>query len=403
MTKREAGDAKAILTLNGGSSSIRFALFAPQTNSPPQRLAGGKIERIGLDGTSMRVQFPDDHREQLAVEARGPEAVAAWLVEWLAAQPVFANVAAVGHRVVHGMARRSPEPVTPDLLDDLRRIAVLAPDHLPAQIKLIEAFEKHSANARSVPQIACFDSAFHADMPAVARRLPIPKRFDAQGVQRYGFHGLSYSFVVEELARVAAQRVANGRLVLAHLGGGASMAAVHAGRSLDTTMGFTPAAGLPMGTRSGDLDPAIGWYLQAHAGMSAEDYWAVVNHESGLRALSETSSDMQDLLARESHDDRAREAVALFCYQCRKQIGAYAAALGGLDALVFTGGIGEHSAAVRERICGELAFLGIAIDPDRNATHADVISKDDALVEVRVVRTDEERMIAESVCRVLDS
>ncbi len=325
-------------------------------------------------------------------------------MDWLASadgmggETAMGAMAAVGHRVVHGMSHVEPETITDALLDELRRIQPYDPDHLPGEIALIEAFRQRLP---ALPQVACFDTAFHRSMPRVAKLLPIPRQFDAKGVQRYGFHGLSYSFLVEELERVAGTPAAQGRVVLAHLGNGASMAAVHRGLSIDTSMGFTPSAGLPMGTRSGDLDPGLASYLARTEHMTGSQFDDMVNHASGLLGISETSADMRDLLAREGADVRAAEAVALFCYQAKKCIGAYAAALGGLDTVVFAGGIGEHAAQVRARACEGLDFLGIEIDAARNAEHSAVISTAASRVTVRVMRTDEELMIARSVCRVL--
>jgi acetate kinase len=250
--------------------------------------------------------------------------------------------------------------------------------------------------------VACFDTGFHHDLPRVARLLPIPRRYEAQGVRRYGFHGLSYAFLMGELARLAGADAAKGRVILAHLGSGASLAAVHDGKSVDTSMAFTPTAGLPMSTRSGDLDPGLAWYLARAEGLDAKGFNEMVTRQSGLLGVSETSSDMRDLLARETQDVRAAEAVALFCYQVKKCIGAFAAALGGLDALVFAGGIGEKAPPVRARACEGLGFLGITLDEGRNAANAGVISAAASPVVVHVIRTDEERMIARSVCRVLN-
>jgi len=235
----------------------------------------------------------------------------------------------------------------------------------------------------------------------VASTIAIPRRLAAKGIRRYGFHGLSYAYLLEELERAAGLPAARGRVILAHLGNGASMAAVNMGVSIDTSMGFTPASGLPMGTRSGDLDPGLVAYLQRTEQMTPAQFDAMIHHESGLLGISETSSDMGDLLAAEASDPRAAEAVALFCYQAKKQIGAYSAALCGLDTLVFAGGIGENAALVRKRICAGLGFLGLEIDALPNAANADVISSDASKVSVRVIRTDEELMIARSVCRVL--
>jgi acetate kinase len=249
--------------------------------------------------------------------------------------------------------------------------------------------------------VACFDTAFHHALPRVAQLLPIPRRYEALGVRRYGFHGLSYAFLMEELARQAGAEAAQGRVILAHLGNGASLAAVREGKPVDTSMGFTPAAGVPMSTRSGDLDPGLVWYLARTEEMDAQQFNDMVNSRSGLLGISETSSDMRDLLQREAQDVRAAEAVALFCYQVRKWTGAFAAALGGLDTLVFSGGIGENAPIVRARICAGLEFLGIELDEKRNAANEGVISAAAGRVAVRVIRTDEELTIARSVCRVL--
>jgi acetate kinase len=292
----------------------------------------------------------------------------------------------------------APERVTPGLLDELRRLEPIDPDHLPLEIEMIEAVARRYPR---LPQVVCFDTAFHRTLPRVAQLLPIPRRYDANGIRRYGFHGLSYEYLMEALHRCAGVAAARGRVVLAHLGSGASMAAVIDGRSVDTSMGFTPTAGLPMSTRSGDLDPGLAAYLERSEQLSASEFFALASHESGLLGVSETSADMRDLLNLEASDVRAAEAVALFCYQAKKCVGAYAAALGGLDTLVFSGGIGENGDAVRARICEGLGFLGIELDAVRNAAHAEVITTDTSRATVRVIRTDEESMIARSVSRVL--
>jgi acetate kinase len=298
------------------------------------------------------------------------------------------------------MTHSEPELVSEDLLDELHRISPYDPEHLPLEIALIEALRQRHPK---LPQLACFDTAFHRDMPRVAKLLPIPRRFDAKGIQRYGFHGLSYAFLMEELARLGDPAASKGRVILAHLGNGASMAAVRDGKSIDTSMGFTPTAGLPMSTRSGDLDPGLVGYLARTEQMSATQFHRMANHESGLLGVSEISSDLRDLLAQEAGDRRAEEAVALFCYQAKKWIGAFAAALGGLDTLVFAGGIGENAPLVRARICDGLGFLGIELEEKRNTANEGVISTDAGRATVRVIRTDEEVTIARSVCRVLGS
>jgi acetate kinase len=250
--------------------------------------------------------------------------------------------------------------------------------------------------------VACFDTAFHHDLPRVAQLLPIPRRYEALGVRRYGFHGLSYAFLMGELTRLVGSEAARGRIILAHLGNGASLAAVRDGKPVDTSMSFTPTAGVPMGTRSGDLDPGLVGYLARTEGLDAKRFNQMITFESGLLGVSETSSDMRDLLDLETRDVRAAEAVALFCYEVKKRVGAFAAALGGLDTLVFAGGIGENAPAVRARICDGLGFLGIELAQDRNAANEAVISAATGRVAVRVIHTDEGRMIAETVYRVLD-
>jgi len=387
-----------ILTINGGSSSIRFAVY--EAGDTPRRRLDGKIDRIGLSGTNLIVNDPAGKPQVLRrLAAADHRTAAGFLLDWLEAQPVFASVKAAGHRVVHGMKHSEPERVTPELLDELHRITPYDPEHLPLEIELIEAFRQRHP---TLPQVACFDTAFHRTMPRVATLLPIPRRYEAAGVRRYGFHGLSYEFLMEELARLGDPAAAKGRVILAHLGNGASLAAVRDSKSIDTSMGFTPTAGLVMSSRSGDLDPGLVSYLARTEQMSATQFQEMVNHASGLLGVSEISSDLRDLLARESDDVRAAEAVALFCYQAKKWIGSFAAALGGLDTLVFAGGIGENAPLIRERICNGLGFLGIELNQKRNTNNAPLISPDAGRVKVRVIRTDEELMIARSATRVLD-
>jgi acetate kinase len=288
--------------------------------------------------------------------------------------------------------------VTTELLAELHRISPYDPEHMPSEISLIEAFRKRVPR---LPQVACFDTAFHRDLPRVARLLAIPRRYEKLGARRYGFHGLSYAFLMKELARVGRAGEAKGRVILAHLGNGASMAAVKAGTCVETTMGFTPASGMPMSRRSGDLDPGLVSFLAETDGMTVDRFHRMVNQQSGLLGVSELSPDMRDLLAQENSDARAADAVALFCYQARKWIGALAAVLGGLDTLVFSAGIGERSPVVRARICDGLGFLGIALDEARNEANDPVVSKADGPVTVRVIPTDEEREIAESVSQLV--
>ncbi len=386
-------DNSYILAINGGSSSIRFAFY--HVGEPLKRELYGKVDRIGLKGTIFTFHDAGSNRpETRNLGTADSKLPTKFLIDWLAGQKGFDAVRAVGHRVVHGMQHTAPELVTPELLDELRRISPIDPDHLPREIELIEAFRQRHPK---FSQVACFDTAFHASMPRVAKLLPIPRRYEAKGVQRYGFHGLSYAYLMEELVRLGDPAAMKGRVILAHLGNGASMAAVREGKSIDTSMAFTPTAGLVMSTRSGDLDPGLVNYLARTEKMTAPQFDRMVNHESGLLGVSETSSDMKDLLDHEGKDVRAAEAVALFCYQAKKWIGSFAAALAGLDTFVFAGGIGENSPVVRARICDRLGFLGIRLDESRNTETAAVISTDASRVTVRVIHTDEELMIARSV------
>ena len=396
-TSDSAPGAGAILVINGGSSTLKFALF--RTGDIPVRELSGLIDRIGSPLATFtwkheRTGHGDHRRVDIPDHAACLDPLMA-CVDRVRHEPLRA----IGHRVVHGGARYShPETITPALLAELRRISPYDPEHMPAEIELIEAFRRRYP---ALPQIACFDTAFHREMPPVARLMAIPRRYEKLGIQRYGFHGLSYAFLMKELARIGKPGEAKGRVILAHLGNGASMAAIKAGKPVDTTMGFTPTAGLPMSRRSGDLDPGLVAYLARTEGMSADRFHRMVNTESGLLGLSEISSDMRDLLKEERNDPRAAEAVAFFCYQARKTVGLLAAALGGLDTLAFSAGIGEYSPVIRARICDGLEFLGIGIDHPRNEKNEAVISKEGGKVTVRVMHTDEEREIAGSVLDLL--
>ncbi len=388
----------AVLTINAGSSSVKWALF--RAGASPVQAAAGRIERIGLpDGLVTVTDVATGRQERRIAQVPNHAASVPLLIDQLAQTGQGLSIQAIGHRVVHGGSRYAdPQVVTPAMMEELRRLSPYDPEHLPAELTLIEAF---GAQYPTIPQVACFDTGFHQHLPPVARLMAIPRRYEKQGIRRYGFHGLSYAYLMEELERVAGREAAHGKVILAHLGNGASLAAVRDGVSIDTTMGFTPASGLPMSTRSGDLDPGLVSYLSTTEGVTPEQFHHMVNTQSGLLGLSEISPDLRDLLAQEDRDTRAAEAVALFCYQGRKWIGAYAAAIGGLEQLVFSGGIGEHSSVVRARMCEGLEFLGVQLDQARNDAHDAVISKPGGRVTVRVIRTDEERQIAQSVCRLL--
>jgi acetate kinase len=382
---------QTVLALNGGSSSIKFALFSAADLS--HRALHGKIDRIGTAGTALTAVL-DGQREPLTQQVPTGDFAASIevLLDWLGSHAAFARVAAIGHRVVHGMQRSAPERITRDALERLRRVIPFDPEHLPAEIQLMDTLLQRFPQ---LPQIACFDTAFHRTMPRVATQLPIPRRYEALGVQRYGFHGLSYAYLMQRLGQIGDPAARQGRVILAHLGNGASLAAVRDGASVDTTMGFTAGAGVPMSTRSGDIDPGLLSFFAGTQQMTAAQFGKMVSHESGLLGVSETSSDIRDLLKLEATDPRAAEAVALFCQEIRKRIGAFAAVLGGLDTLVFAGGIGENSPAIRARICTNLEFLGIELRPAANEAHEALISAPDGRVRVRVIPTDEELMIAQ--------
>jgi acetate kinase len=384
-------DKSCILTINCGSSSLKFALFAASAH--PSRLLSGRVERIGMPASRLIMVGADGAQaEDNSVNAPDHTAAIELLLDILGHLVSLANIAVVGHRVVHGGNRfYHPALVTPSMLEELRSIVPYDPDHLPGEIGAIEAFLRLDSE---LPQVACFDTAFHHDLPRVAQIIPIPRRYEKVGVRRYGFHGLSYSYLIGELSRLAGPEAVRGRVILAHLGSGSSLAAVRDGHCIDTTMGLTPTSGLVMGSRCGDIDPGLVRFLVRSCGLSIDQFHDLVNHESGLLGVSETSADLRDLLTRQDSDVRAAEAVELFCYKAKTGIGALAAALGGLDTLVFSGGIGENSPEVRRRICDGLEFLGVTMDDRRNSSNGPLISAEQGPAVVRVIPTDEESLIA---------
>jgi acetate kinase len=364
--------ARVLLAVNSGSSTVKCALFS--YTADPILLHRGVLDR------------------------KGASCVPA-LLAWVDARMERAAIAGVGHRIVHGGPDYiEPHAISRQVRDELMRLVPFAPNHLPDEIAIVDALARHEPG---VPQVACFDTAFHQTMPAVARRLPIPASYDRRGVRRYGFHGLSYTYLIEELSRVAGSDTAHGRVILAHLGNGSSLAAVRAGVSVDTTMAFTPIGGVVMSTRSGDLDPGVVTYIGRTEAASPDQLEEMLSTRSGLIGLSGTTGDMQQLLAREREDAPAALAVQAYVYSLIKAIGALAAVLGGLDTLVFSGGIGEHAPVVRARICDALAFLGLALDPSANASHAAVISREESRVTVRVIPTNEELTIARATYRIV--
>jgi acetate kinase len=392
-----AGMKRLVLTMNGGSSSIKFAVFSVDDK---RRFFSGQIERIGQSGTQL-VATGDNPgtRDVRPINAGNHRDAAAGLIAYLKERVGTGTIAGIGHRVVHGGVHLVENRVVDDgLMAELRKAQPLDLAHLPREIALIESFRGAFG---SLPQVACFDTGFHRDMPGIAKLLPIPRKYGDEGIRRFGFHGLSYTYLMKQLAVVAGAEAANGRVILAHLGSGASMAAVRGGKPVDTTMGFTPTSGLVMGTRPGDLDPGLLVYLMRARKMSADEMDRFISGECGLLGVSGTSSDVRDLISQRATDPRAAEALDLFCYQARKFIGALYAVLGGLDTLVFSGGIGEHSPEMRAGICDGLDCFGIGVDATRNAAGRDVISVEGACVVVRVIPTDEEVVIAEAVFTVL--
>lgn len=381
-----------ILALNAGSSSLKFALFRPGEGDLAASLRGA-VDGIGTSHTRLNVRSDGGETcEPVNPVTNHPEAFQRVVAEVERFSQV--SIDAVGHRVVHGGTRfRGPVRVDAAILDELRKLIPFAPLHQPVQLSLIEAARERFP---SVPQVACFDTSVHHTLPEVASRFPLPKWIWDEGVRRYGFHGLSYEFVLESDSEFR-----QGKTIIAHLGNGASVTAFQDGVSVDTTMGFTPTGGLMMGSRCGDLDPGVLLYLLRQHGMTADDLDHLVNHESGLKGVSGTTSDVRSLL--NSLDNaEARLAVDMFCYQTAKQIGGLAAVLNGVDRLIFTGGIGEHSARIRASVCDRLGFLGLSIDSVRNEANESVISRIGSRCPVHVVPTDEEQLIARQTLELLD-
>ncbi len=361
-----------VLAINAGSSSLKFALFT--LDAAPALVSSGVISRGGTT----------------------PEAAIDHIFTAIDGQLGDRALAGIVHRVVHGGERFTrAHRVSATVLAALRELVPLAPNHLPDEIALIESCRRRRP---ATPQVICFDTAFHGDLTPVSRTLAVP---ETPGVRRYGFHGLSYAFLLGELERVAGPLAARGRVVIAHLGNGASLAAIRAGRCIDTSMGLTPAGGVAMSSRSGDLDPGVVAYLARLRSLSVDQVEHLLTHEAGLLGMSGRSGDMQELLSLEANDPRARLAVDVFCYQVRKCVGAFAAALGGLDTLVFSGGIGEHAPLVRRRICRGLAFLGVQLQESQNAIDAPLISLPTAPAQVRVIPTNEALMMAREAYAVL--
>lgn len=384
-----------ILTLNCGSSSIKFSVY--ETGDSERMLCRGQLERIGVSDSRMEIHI-NSTVEKSEPDLPDHETALHHLLSWLDQQSWSDQFSAVGHRVVHGGPRYQNHASVDDaMLTELRRLQPFDPLHLPSEIRAIEILTNQRPG---LTQIACFDTVFHAEIPEVARWYAIPASLAQEGIHRYGFHGLSYEWIYQRLGAME-PATASQRIVIAHLGSGASMAAIRNGKCVDTTMGFTPLAGLVMGTRCGDIDPGVLLYLLAEKGMSVEHLSHLLNHESGLLGVSGISSDVRELLAKMELNPDAKRALDVFHHQARRQFGALTATLGGLDVLVFTAGIGEHSPDVRREICSGLEYLGVQMDAERNNSNEAIISREGSGVVVRVIPTDEERMLVQHVSRLV--
>jgi acetate kinase len=379
--------------MNRGSATLKSALY--EAGNRDELLLSMTVDQGGNAGGRLKVADPSGTSLlDSPVDGGDSDAALEVMLAWLGEHGFLTRLAAAGHRLVQGGPRhKDPERITPGFLSEMEQLAPLDPDHMPAAIRGIQFV---AGKFPELPQVACFDTAFHSSLPQLARMYALPRSLFDQGILRYGFHGLSYEYVMRELHTVEG-KVADGLVIIAHLGSGASMAAVKQGKSIDTSMGFTPLEGLVMSTRSGDLDPGVLLYLLEHNKLSAKEMNSLVNKESGLLGVSGKSGDMKVLLDKMHQDARAGEAVDLFCYRAKKYIGAYAAVLGGLDVLVFAGGIGERAPVVRKQICDGLDFLGIRLDAASNEADAAVISSSESRVRVRVIKTDEDLMIVRHV------
>ncbi|HSE29728.1 MAG TPA: acetate/propionate family kinase [Candidatus Saccharimonadales bacterium] len=377
-----------ILTVNGGSSSVKLGLF----------LADRKILEATVENIGSSASLVTSSAKKLVTANNHLDAVKL-LTSWLEPQVNFGSIVAVGHRIVNGgPSYYQAQIATNNVLKELQKLTAFSPDHLPTELELVKVFQSLLPQAL---QVLCFDTAFYHDLPSRSRILPIPRHLEAKGIRRYGFHGLSYAYILEELRRVEGENIADGRVIIAHLGNGASLTALENSKPIDTTMSMTPASGIPMSTRSGDLDPGLALYLSRAEGYDAKRFSRMVNFESGLLGISETTADMKKLLEIEAEDSRAKDAVEIFCYQVKKSIGGFAAALGGLDTLVFTGGIGENAPKIRSRICEELGFIGVTLDEARNRQNARLISVDGAKVGAYVIHTEESVTIAREASQLL--
>ena len=384
---------KHILTLNGGSSSLKFSTYH-LGDAGERPIFSGAAEAIGSPQGKLWIKAGENKIVDRAESFPDHSAAITTVFEALKQQGAT-EFSAAGHRIVHGGPNfHKPQLIDALLLDNLKDVVVFAPLHLPSQIALIETVQEHYPN---LLQVACFDTAFHFRMPEIARRFPLPRELYDHGVMRYGFHGLSYEYIVETLGPRLRRRA-----IIVHLGNGASMVALKDAHPMDTSMGMTPTGGFMMGTRTGDLDPGVLLYLMRR-GWNERRIADLVDHESGLLGVSGLSSEMKPLLDGRERDASAALAVSMFCYQVKKFIGAYSTVLGGLDQLIFTGGIGERAAAVRGEIVSGLQFLGIDLDETLNQSHAETISASHSRCAVLVLQTDEDLMIARHTRQLLQT
>ncbi|MDD5773928.1 MAG: acetate/propionate family kinase [bacterium] len=391
-----------ILTVNRGSSSLKFTLFDMRDVGAPRAepLLSGSIERLGSASAAFQIKDNAGKSvlDQNLINKNSPQTIQIFL-DWI--KKYFSNykLAAVGHRIVHGGSKlNKPCIITPEILDYLNSLIPFATEHLPVEIEVINAFKNTFPD---ILQIACFDTAFHCDKPDIAKMTPLPRELSKEGVIRYGFHGLSYEYIMSELKNMTGEKTANSRVVIAHLGNGSSMSAVKNSRCVETTMGFTPTGGLMMGTRCGDIDPGLIFYLLEQKSMPVSEVKNISIKRSGLLGVSEISSDVETLLKSEEKNPFAGEAINLYCYTAKKFIGSLASVLNGIDILIFTAGIGENAPSIRERICKNMEYLGIEIDLEKNNNNEAVISKEKSKATVRVMKTNEALMIARHTTNML--
>jgi acetate kinase len=386
-----------ILTVNAGSSSIKFAIYSA-TNL--QKFSEYEIKDIGQPSAKLLIKNHDPTNNNIrTIGASDHVEATVIMMSYLKHEINTTNIVAIGHRIVHGGPKHFDSILIDDqILEDLRNLMYFDPEHLPTEIKLIETFNDLFDG---VSQYACFDTAYHQNMPTQAKLMAIPRRYFNRGIHRYGFHGISCEYIYQDLFKIYGQELINKKIIIAHLGSGASLTAINRGQSVDTTMGLTPASGISMSTRSGDIDPGFASYLSHSENLNINDFSLMLNFESGLLGVSGVSADMKKLLSLASSNPAANEAIELFCYQIKKSIGSFSAILNGVDIIVFTGGIGEEAPIIRAAICENLDYLGIELDKNNNQVNLALISTKTSKVDLRVMHTDEANMIAKNVYKLI--